>query len=191
LNITAGFSLWSIITPAIVASFITLFLNIRSEKSRAARDFVSRAFDAARDDVRRATEAAVEYYPLPASDRTAAIEARLWMGERDVRHSVNAVIEFSTAGSDGQKLLQSSFDNFIDALTGGSFQSSEAEPDLEQVRKVASAGGELRASISMARQIELRQAISSDILSRSSAVAFAYMTENLGPRSEDAPDRAP
>jgi len=103
------------------------------------------------------------------------------MGERDVRSSVSGLIELSKLGSRSQTLLQQALDDFIDALTGGSFQSKSSAPDLEQVRKVASSGAKLRAAISTARQLELREAISSDILSRSAAAAASYLNENLGP----------
>jgi hypothetical protein len=174
----------SVLTPALIASFISLLFNHRAEKHRAERDFITKTFDAARDDVRRCVGYGIEYFPNAAHDRTPAIEAKLWMGERDVRSSVAGLIEFSKHGSRSQQLLQQALDDFIDALTGGSFQSATATADLDQVRKVASTGAILRAAISTARQLELREAISSDILSRSASAAVTYLNENLGPEDK-------
>jgi hypothetical protein len=176
-----GFSIWNVITPALVAALITLFYNTRAEKKRAERDFISKSFDTARDDVRRAVEAGVAYFPEKADERTGALEATLWMGERDVRNSVSALIEFSAADCPSRDLLQSRLDDFVDALTGGSFQSVDASADLDQARKVAATGARLRASISTARQTQLRIAITADPFSKIAAKVGDYMTENLGP----------
>jgi hypothetical protein len=94
-----------------------------------------------------------------------------------------------TADGSSSKLLQSALDDFIDSLTGGSFQRVDATADLEQARKVASTGAKLRSAISMARQLELQAAISSDVLSRNAKVALAYMNENLGPEAEATTSR--
>lgn len=174
------FSIWNVATPALVASLITLFYNSRAEKRRAARDYISKVFDAARDDARRAVEAAVEYYPVSPADRTALQEAKLWMGERDVRHSLSALLGFSTGNRETQKLLEDALDNFISALTGGSFQASIGEPDVAQARAIAAAGGKLRASIATARQRELEAAVSADLLSRNWKRASTYMNEQMG-----------
>jgi hypothetical protein len=140
-----GFSVWNIITPALVASLITLYYNSRAEKRRAARDYISKVFDGARDDVRRAVEAAVEYFPVQPANRTTLQEAKLWMGERDVRHSVAALIEFSAGSAETRKLLEDALDDFISALTGGSFQATSGEADVAQARAVSAIGGKLRA----------------------------------------------
>lgn len=182
----AGFSIWSIITPALIASLVTFYFNIRAEKKRAERDFISKAFDAARDDVRRAVEAAIDYYPYAHDERTPLREAKLWMGERDVRHSISALIEFSHPAGESRSVLQRALDDFIDSLTGGSFKSAEATPDLDQARKISSAGAKLRSTISAARHLELAAAVKSDVFSRSSQAAIAYLTANMGPEPDQS-----
>lgn len=178
--LSADFSVWNIITPALVASLVTLFYNNRAEKRRATRDYISKVFDGARDDVRRAVEAAVEYYPVTPGKRTALQEAKVWMGERDVRHAISALLEFSEPRSSSQKVLEDALDHFISTLTGGSFQVTSGGSDVAQARAVAAAGGKLRASISTARQRELEDAVSADILSRYWLRLRRYMEEPLG-----------
>lgn len=175
-----AFSIWNLITPALVASLISLFYNSRAEKRRATRDYISKVFDAARDDVRRAVEAAVEYFPTPPPDRTPLQEARLWMGERDVRHSLAALIQFSADSSESRKMLEDALDSFIAVLTGGSFQASSGDSDVAQARAVSATGGKLRASIATARQRELEAAVSADILSRSWNSTWGYMGQQMG-----------
>jgi hypothetical protein len=170
-----GFSITSIVTPAVVASAVSLYLGSRSEKQRAVRDFITKAFDAARDDVRRASEAAAEYFPLSAEERKPAQAAKIWMGERDVRHSVEALIAFTDATSPRRAVLENRLDDFIDALTGGSFESTAATADVEQVRRVATTSAALRAALSTARQQELSAAIDKDVLAR----FVKYMKEAL------------
>lgn len=187
------FSVWNVATPALVASLITLFYNSRAEKRRAVRDYVSKVFDAARDDVRRAVEAAVEYYPIAPADRTALQEAKVWMGERDVRHSVSVLVGFSADTSASRKLLEDALDNFINALTGGSFQARTGDADVGQARVIAATGGKLRATIATARQGELEDAISADLLSRNWKTAWAYMNKEMGvPRARrEISERSP
>jgi hypothetical protein len=170
---------------------VTLFYNSRAEKRRAARDYISKVFDAARDDVRRAVEAASEYFPVSPAERTPRQEAKLWMGERDVRHSVASLIAFSEGSAETRRLLESSLDSFIDVLTGGSFQASRGDPDIAQSRAISAAGGKLRASIATARQRELEEAVSADLLSRNWKVISAYMSEQMGVVRKALPTRAP
>jgi hypothetical protein len=177
-----GFSIWNVVTPALIASLITLFYNSRAEKRKAVRDYVSKIFDSAREDVQRAVEAAVEYFPVSPRDRTALQEAKLWMGERDVRHSLSALISFSAEGGNSRSLLEEALDDFIDALTGGSFQAREGGPDVPQARAVAAKGGKLRAAIARARQRELESAITADLLSRNWTKVRAYMSQEMGVR---------
>jgi len=183
------FAVSSVVTPAVVASAVSLFFNHRSEKKRAARDYLTKAFDSARDDVRRAVEYAVDYFPLRSDERTPAKEARLLMGDRDVRLSIGALIDFSAESGPSRNLLQSALDDFISVLTGGSFQSSAADADLDQARLVASAGAALRAAIAKARHLELEDAVKSDVLSRSADRLRLYLNENMGVESEPLADR--
>jgi len=176
-----GLVFGSIITPAIVASIVTFYFNLRAEKRRAERDFVTKTFDGAREDVRRAIEAAAEYLSLPSGERNPSVEAKIIIAERDVRHSVETLIAFSNPQSGGCKPLEAALDDFIDALTGGTFGSASCAADLPQVRKVASTGARLRSAISTARQLELKEAVDADVLARSTRAALAYAREDQGP----------
>lgn len=176
----SGFSIASIVTPAVVATAITFFLNFRIEKKKAERDYITKLFENARDDVRKAVEAGVEYFPLAAAKREPIKEAKIWMGERDVRHSSTVLIQFCGETGTVKDDLIDALDDFIDSLTGGTFQNSKAVADLEQARKIAAAGAKLRTTLATARQVELRRAIDSDPLSRGWRRGMDYMNENMG-----------
>lgn len=176
-----GFSLWSIITPALIASVISLYLGQRSEKRRAERDFITKLYDSARDDVRKAVEAGVDYFPRPLAERTLTLEAKVWMSERDVRHSVSSLLTLSEqAGEVEISAVEDALADLIDALTGGSFQSATAAEDIKQARKVATSGARLRVALSTLRQNELRAAIDADVVSRHLAPVRDYLMVNTG-----------
>lgn len=167
----------AIITPALIATFISLVVTNRAEKLRAQRDFLTKIFESARDDVKQALDAAAGYFPLPAAERDPSLEARIWMAERELRFSLISVIDSSMAGSVQQAdELTLAFDDLIGQLTSGSFQSASATSDLKHLRLIASAGAEVRAKLFALRSAELRNAVKNDPLSR---VIF-YMTEPKG-----------
>jgi len=169
----------------VIASVTTFVYNFFADKRRAGRDYITKSFDAAREDVRRSVESSVDYFALDVKGRKPSIEAKVLMGERDVRLSVSLLIDFCTVGSESRKALQAALDSFVDAVTGGSFQSSKAKADLEQVKKVAGAGAELRAAIVWARKVELHEAIYGDWFSKRVMGAHAYMTDNVGYKHDD------
>lgn len=170
-------SLWTLITPAFIATVISIAIANRGEKLRAHRDFYTKSFEAARDTVAAAVVAASEYFPLDATKRTPVIEAKVWMAERELRFALSAIIENASLFiRDDVDKLTANFDDFVGYLTGGSFQSRSAQPDLKQLRLIAAAGAELRAQLLQVRHAELRAAIRRDPLSR----ILLYFSEERG-----------
>ncbi|WP_106640797.1 hypothetical protein [Allosphingosinicella vermicomposti] len=171
--------IWTLITPAFIASVLSIAINIRADKFRARREYITASFEAVRATIDTAVKAAAEYFPLPAVARTPAIEAKLWLADRELRFALSPLIKNASSGLDAElEQLTAAFDDLIALLTGGSFQSSKAEADLKHLRLIASAGAELRAKLTDVRHAELRQAVEQDILSR----FIHYWTEPTIPR---------
>jgi len=166
--------LLSLITPALIASLVSLAVNIRADKVRAERDYFTVQFTSARELIDAAVKAAAEYYPLGAAERKPTLEAKLWLADRELRFALPSLMAF--AGDDLKEELDAltrAFDDLIAELTGGSFQSASATPDLIQVRRIASAGAELRAKLTDLRHAELRRCVDRDPISRFLSYATA------------------
>lgn len=176
-------SVWTLITPAFIATVVSIAINNRSEKLRAQRDFFTKTFEAAREDVKLAIDAAAEYYPLASLSRPPLAEAKIWMADRELRFSLSNIIE--NAGEDIATLLPgltNAFDDLIAELTGGSFQSAANLPDMKHLRRIASAGASLRSELLKVRHAELRSAINKDPLSR----FILYMGKRLGVKTVES-----
>ena len=150
-----------------MAGFVTLAINNLNEKRRARRDFVTKAFEGPRDDIKRAVDASLVYYPHSACDRTKAMEAQLLAAEREVRHSLTAVLALQEkCDSAVYHDAQTAFDDFIAVLTSGSFQTKDAEEDLMTVILIADAGAKLRSALIGLRSETLSSAVANDWLSQ-------------------------
>lgn len=161
----------SIVTPAVVAGVISLLVTNRNEKIRARRDFITKAFDPARDNIKDAVAAALEYYPLAADKRTKSQEAMLLAAEREVRRSITSLLLMHEEGESASfKAAQQAFDDFVAELTSGSFQSADAKTDVAAAVRVADAGANLRAGLLGLRSEVLERAIAEDPLSYAGAL---------------------
>lgn len=164
----------AILTPALIASLVTLAINIRMDKLKAHREYITTTFEAAKKVVDDAIKASIEYFPLRSKDRSNILEARVWLYERELRFAVPSLMSGSSEKlSDELGALTIAFDDLISLLTGGSFQSSDSEGDMKQARLIASAGAELKAKLTDLRHAELKSAIDRDILTR----FIGYWTE--------------
>ena len=178
--------LGSIVTPAVVASLFSIFFGARAEKRRELRKAILDRLQESRGLVKHAIDAASQYYSKAASDRTAAIEANLWLAEREVRMSLSSLTERSDAGLEKElKNLQRDFDIFISELTGANFQQNDAQIDLAQVRKIAGLGAELRVSLSKVHLAELRNALANDPLDR--VLKFLQIGDHYTPLADRLP----
>lgn len=156
----------SIATPAVVAGFISLLVTNRNEKVRAQRDFLTKAFDPARDTIKSAVDAAIDYFPLEAANRTKLLEARILASEREARRSISALLSLHAGNQPASYgLVQEAYDDFIDKLTSGNFQEVKAASDVGTSLKIADAGAKLRAALLTLRSEALERAITNDPLS--------------------------
>ncbi len=159
--------LGSIVTPAIVASIFSLLVNTRASKRRDYRDAVSMRVKETRELVASATNAAASYFCLDAKGRTPQLEAALWMAEKDVRLALFGLAEKPQGVVESElSRLQSDFDIFVSELTGGNFQQTSAKADLAHIRKIASIAADLRSSISLVNEEDLRTILDNDPLSK-------------------------
>lgn len=157
----------SFITPAIVASLITLLVNLRIAKQKEFREAISKRLDEARGLVAASVDAAAAYYCLDAIDRTAQSEAKLWMAEREVRLGLASLTTTSHPELEVQfTKLQHDFDFFVSELTGGNFQQKSAVADLTHIRRIAGLGAELRQSILSLNEAEIRRRLEKDWITR-------------------------
>lgn len=167
----------ALVAPALIASIMTLLINIRLDKVRVRRDYIGTSYEAVRNGINEAVSAAAAYYPLPSAERTASLEAKIWMADRELRFSIPALMDNATTEARPDfDALSETFDDFIAELTGGTFQQTGANSDLKHFRKIASVGAELRAKITQARHEELRRAVDKDPLSR----MISYLNEPMG-----------
>lgn len=142
-----------------------MLVSNKNEKVRADRDFVTKTFDPARDDIENATDAALNYFPLTADNRTKLLEAHILASERGVRRSITSLLKLHESLEQEHHAAQEAFDTLIAELTGGSFQSSDAASDVAAVVRIADAGANLKAALLTLRSAALRKAISEDPLS--------------------------
>jgi hypothetical protein len=166
----------SIVTPAVVAAIISLLVNIRTGKLRDYREYTGSELSATRELIEKSIKAAAEYYSLKSIDRKPIHEAQVWLFERELRFSVPQIISQMPIGlAEQSEIAQDAFDDFISQLTGGSFQSKDAGPDLQYIRRIAVSGSELRARLNQIRQEELKGLIDRDPISR-----LTYYWNNKG-----------
>lgn len=152
-----------VITPAIVSSIVTLLVNIRLSKQKEIRDSISKKIDEARKLVSESVDAAANYFSLSSADRTAQLEAKLWMCERELRMTLSALTsEHNVELNIELKKLQTDFDVFISELTGGNFQQKNATGDLPHIRRIAGIGSDLRLSLLKASEIEINKRLDND-----------------------------
>ena len=155
------------LTPALVASLFSLLFNSRAEKRRDLRQSLLDSFTEVRKIVNDAVKAASEYYSASIKDRTPSLEAAIWLNERELRFALSTLMSKSDQSlANHVGMLQDSFDIFISELTGGNFQSSDADSDLKQVRKIAGLGAELRHALSNEYHFELKRSLSDDWLDK-------------------------
>ena len=80
--------------------------------------------------------------------------AKLWMNERDVRHSVSLILRRQTTDPSDDSLVLA-FDRFVASLTGGTFGDPDALADVEHVREISELGGQLRTGLYVLRDAQL------------------------------------
>ncbi|HVI99425.1 MAG TPA: hypothetical protein VM657_10200 [Sphingomonas sp.] len=167
----------SFVAPAFISFVITLFINARVDKIKVQRELIGASFEGVRENIDVAVKAAARYYPLDAAGRTPLLEADIWLADRELRFAIPALLD-SVSSTTKRKLedLTEAFDDFVSELTGGSFQAKNAKPDLVHLRRIASAGSDLRARLSEVRHEEIRAALEKSPLSK----LINYLNEPMG-----------
>lgn len=157
----------SIITPALIASIFALFFNARAEKRREFRKAALDQLEESRELVLSGVKAAAAYFSKPSDERTPALEAEVWLIERELRMNLSTLADRSGTGVAGEvEKMQNDFDLFVGELTGANFQQRDAEVDLAHIRRIAGLGADLRVSLANASHSDLRQALEKDPLDK-------------------------
>lgn len=149
--------------PALIAAAVSILINLRSEKVKARRDYITGLYDMIVADIEYAVQAASDYFPLSYKERTQAKEAKLLLSDQRLRHSYSVIMNSIPAEFHSQKeQISLLFDDVISTLTGSSFQSKNAKPDTPQLRIIASKCYKLREKLLLLRQRELQLALDRD-----------------------------
>lgn len=156
--------LLQLVFSGLIAATVSFLLNRHDERRRTARDYITKLFDGARDDVSAAMDAGVAYYtgtyqPLqkgkPPPDNVLLLEARLLLRERNIRAAI--VVLNRISASDGGGALDSLVPlerDFLAALTEHYGEENPADP--ERARSVVLLGAPLRQELAQLRQDQLR-----------------------------------
>ncbi len=153
--------------PAIVAAGVSLYVTNQTEKRRARRDFLTKAYGDAREAIAKATEHAIEYFSVEGT-RTPKQEAYVSMYEREVRRNVSYIQEKADLSCQSQiDAVTITLVDFLAALTGGDFQDPVGKADLEHIRNIGFTSVALRLAIQELRNAELTRDLKRTPLSRS------------------------
>ena len=134
------------------------------DATRARRDNITKLFESAREETRRAIELAVDYFASPPPDRTALQEAKVVAADREVREGLSALISKAhLVGCEAPlATTNDAYLAFIGELTGGNFQSKSGELDTDHIRRLVVTGATLRAKIAVLRDAELKALIDNE-----------------------------
>lgn len=155
--------LLQLVFSGLIAATVSFLLNRHDERRRAARDYITKLFDSARDDVSTAIDAGVAYYTgtyvttqankLPP-DNVRFHEARLLLSETNLRHAIAGLGDISRLERVGLDSLIPLERDFIAALTEHYGEANPASP--AHARSVVLRGAPLRQKLAQLRQDQLR-----------------------------------
>lgn len=157
---------WTLLfTPALISLAVSLWVNRRAEARRARRDHITKLFEVTREDVRRCVEASIDYFATPPNDRTALQEAKVILGDRELRSAMPIILESHPELADANRATaQARFQDFAAELTGGNFQASNGEVDRQHIRRLTHTGAGLRSALARMRDAELKMLVEADPL---------------------------
>lgn len=102
-------------------------------------------------------EAAIDYFATPPSDRKGLQEAKVILGDRELRSSMPVILgPHPELVHESRIEAQKRFETLLIELTGGNFQESDGTVDREHIRRLAHAGAGLRSALAKMRDAELR-----------------------------------
>lgn len=174
-----------ILTPAIVSLLVSTWVGRVMEARRARRDHITKLFEQSREDVRRAIEAAVDYFATRPSSRTPLQEAKVVASDRELRAGITMMLSRAKSDESASEWADASqsFENFVAELTSGNFQSQQGEVDRAHLLKVVHAGASLRSSLARLRDRQLADAADRDPILRAGRSTIDYMKADGFPRS--------
>lgn len=142
-------------------------MNRRTEARRARRDNITKLFEVTREDVRRAVEAAIDYFATEPAERKPLQEAKVLLGDRELRAAMPVILGPHPELADASReMAQHRFEDLLIELTGGNFQAKSGTIDREHMRRLTYAGAGLRSALAQMRDAELRILFEADPLLR-------------------------
>lgn len=141
--------------PALVSVVVTFLLNLHLEKRRGRREVNNRAFDSAREDVRKLSEIAVSYWARDGREDDVEIETKMVLIQEDVLVAVGDAIELTPKSGQGD--VEAAIDELLRLWTGGDFQVPGRKMDLRRARSIPGAAARLRSALSRARRVLLEK----------------------------------
>lgn len=175
-----GLLTW-LFTPAIVSLIVSLWANRILEARRARRDHITKLFEVTREDIRRAMEAAIDYFATAPESRTALQEAKVVSAERELRSAMPVILgpHPELTNTDRDRAAKR-FQDLLAELTGGNFQERAGEVDREHIRRLTFAGAGLRSDLARMRDAELKMLARAEVLERLWARSLAWLDRKLG-----------
>lgn len=158
--------LHDLITPAVVSLLISLWANRLLEARRAEREHLTKLFEVAREDVRRASEAAVDYFSTAPGQRSPLQEAKVLAAEREVREAISPLTR--SASDEGENRMRApaaaAFVTMLAELTGGNFQAVAGEIDRQHLNRLVFACASLRSALAKLREDQLASLVERDFI---------------------------
>jgi hypothetical protein len=153
------------VTPALVSLGVSLWAGKLMEARRARRDHITKLFEVTREDIRRAVEAAVDYFATSPDKRTPLQESKVVLADRELRSAMPVLLgPHPELENVGRTEANNRFQDILAELTGGNFQVADGTVDREHIRRLTYAGAGLRSSLAKMRDAELRMLASDDLL---------------------------
>ena len=157
----------SVLAPGFVAAVVAFLLNTRDERRRTLRDYTTKYLEDTREDIRLAVTVGVAYWSCGDQSKIRDLEAQVLLYESDIRSGLTAIRK--NCDSNDRKVvltLEKLEENFLDALTGGAFESAGRVPDLSKARMLVGHGSILRSELAKLRRQQLSRARMSTYFSK-------------------------
>lgn len=180
----------ALFAPALVSLVISLWVNRVLEARRARRDHITKLFEVTREDIRRAVEAAVDYFATPPANRNPLQEAKVVLAERELRSAMPILLgPHPELTNDSRVDAGKRFEDLVAELTGGNFQEAQGSVDRQHIRRLTAAGAGLRSALAKMRDSELRILAGSDFVQRHGGKLRAAMAAKLDSMAGIPPPR--
>jgi hypothetical protein len=169
----------ALVTPAFVASVVSILWNIRAQKLAEHREYVTSFFQDARTAISNAVASAADYFTVVGAQRTAGSQTHLFICEREVRRTLAMVCETGPKLDPPMDIdrLQELADTLVDALTGDTFGLPECDASPGHAQSIATVGADLRDELVRVQQRQLEARVSADLFQR----FLQFVRKPMGP----------